>query len=409
MRFTLASLAALATSVAAQSSGNLTASLLSSISDRDDVGVFKGLLSQLPTLIDDVLSDAKNGSKNLTGNGQVTLLIPNDVAIGSFLAEYPDTEDLQAALMPVMSYHVMAAPLKGTNFTQPNGLTIPTFLDGEDESGTSYNLRAPAPAIQEQYGQGATGQVLFAKLEGLDSVKLRTRQGDGSGQSSQSGLRSGMGQVAMMDIVDGEWDGGVYQIVNAVLEPPAPCSNTIRSLKDSLSALDTALNKTDLWATLNTTPNVTCLAPNTDAFQSAGNPQDDLPVDDLTQALLDHTLHSPTYTNYLVDGMKIATASNKTVRVTLNDTGIWFNDAKVVEENILTNNGLVHVLDRVMTFTDDDSDDGSDDGSDDSGSGDSSEDDDSDDSDDDDENVAGVLKLNGVLVGAAALVAFALL
>lgn len=58
------------------------------------------------------------------------------------------------------------------------------------------------------------------------------------------------------------------------------------SRRSELSALDSALNKTGLWETLDRTPNVTCLAPSTTAFRKAGNPQISLGKADLTGALL---------------------------------------------------------------------------------------------------------------------------
>lgn len=57
----------------------------------------------------------------------------------------------------------------------------------------------------------------------------------------------------------------------------------------------------------------------------------------------------PLYSNYLTDGLALASVGGPivTVRILGNDT--YFNDAKVVSPNVLTNNGLVHVLDRVMS------------------------------------------------------------
>jgi transforming growth factor-beta-induced protein len=80
---------------------------------------------------------------------------------------------------------------------------------------------------------------------------------------------------------------------------------------------------------------VTCLAPNTNAFAAAGNPQTALEQSKLQQALLFHTLPQPLYSNYLVDGQEIMSAANLTVRITVNDSGIWFNDAKVISPNVL--------------------------------------------------------------------------
>jgi len=169
-----------------------------------------------------------------------------------------------------------------------------------------------------------------------------------SAQGTTENVRGGRGKVAEVNLIDGTWDGGYFQIVNSVLTPPQTCSSTIRPTAQ-LSGLDVALNRTGLWETLDHLKNVTCLAPNNNAFAAAGSPQTQLDPQKLTQALLFHTLPQPLYSNFLYDGLEITSAANLTVHVTVNSSGIWFNDAKVISPNVLTNNGLVHILDKVMS------------------------------------------------------------
>jgi transforming growth factor-beta-induced protein len=56
-----------------------------------------------------------------------------------------------------------------------------------------------------------------------------------------------------------------------------------------------------------------------------------------------------TYSNFLTDGQVITSAAGLDVTVRLVDADIYFNDAKVISPNVVTNNGLIHVLDRVMS------------------------------------------------------------
>ena len=113
-----------------------------------------------------------------------------------------------------------------------------------------------------------------------------------------------------------------------------PCSTTIRS-KVELSALDNALNRSGIWPTLDHTPNVTCLAPVSAAFKAAGDPDQKLNQKDLINALSFNTLPMPIYSNYLKDGMEMKSVANLTVRISVNSGGTWFNDAKVVQQNVL--------------------------------------------------------------------------
>jgi uncharacterized surface protein with fasciclin (FAS1) repeats len=56
-----------------------------------------------------------------------------------------------------------------------------------------------------------------------------------------------------------------------------------------------------------------------------------------------HTLDEVTYSNYLRDGQVIGTLNKTEVRVRIIDDEIYFNNAKVIEANVLTNNGLIHM------------------------------------------------------------------
>ena len=70
---------------------------------------------------------------------------------------------------------------------------------------------------------------------------------------------------------------------------------------------------------------------------------------ELSGALLFHTLPMPVYSPYLQGGMVLQSLGGGNVTVAKVDGEIYFNDAKVISPNVLTNNGLIHVLDRVMS------------------------------------------------------------
>jgi len=74
------------------------------------------------------------------------------------------------------------------------------------------------------------------------------------------------------------------------------------------------------------------LARNDESLHSQANRRDRL-----------HTLQNVAYTNYLEDGMKFKSLNNLTVRVRVKEGDIYFNNAKVIEPNVLTNNGLIHM------------------------------------------------------------------
>ncbi|POR31817.1 Uncharacterized protein TPAR_07981 [Tolypocladium paradoxum] len=312
-----------------------SAELLSgALKDYADLSLFRSLLSAFPKSLQSVVANK---------NTNITVLVPTNNAFTTYLSNsgISDVTKLGSEeIQTFFSYHILSASLKSSDFDDDRGMAIPTLLQEE-----KYNNRTAGPELMREFGNGATGQILFASSSNSSSRMRR------QSTSPTVMLRAGLGQDALMRAVDGAWGPNKvnsFQIIDSVLIPPKPCSVTIRSSKDILSGLDAALNKTGLYPTLDTTPNVTCLAPSTSAFREAGNPQEALSKIDLTGALLHHTLKEVTYTNYLEDGMVLGTFNNTKVRVRIMDDDIYFNNAKVIEANVLTNNGLIHILDAVI-------------------------------------------------------------
>jgi uncharacterized surface protein with fasciclin (FAS1) repeats len=87
-----------------------------------------------------------------------------------------------------------------------------------------------------------------------------------------------------------------------------------------LNRLLGSLNRTNLTQILDNSTNVTCLAPHDVAF-SAGNPDQTLPVKNLSDALLFHTLPLPTYITDLKDGQVFKSLQGGSVRVTKKENG----------------------------------------------------------------------------------------
>jgi uncharacterized surface protein with fasciclin (FAS1) repeats len=56
-----------------------------------------------------------------------------------------------------------------------------------------------------------------------------------------------------------------------------------------------------------------------------------------------HILTQVAYTNYLVDGQELDTLNGAKVKVTIDGSDIYFNNAKVIGPNVLINNGLIHM------------------------------------------------------------------
>jgi hypothetical protein len=61
-----------------------------------------------------------------------------------------------------------------------------------------------------------------------------------------------------------------------------------------------------------------------------------------------HAVAGTALSTDLSDGQMIATINGKNVTVTINNDGVFINDAQVTVADIETDNGVVHVIDMVL-------------------------------------------------------------
>ena len=166
------------------------------------------------------------------------------------------------------------------------------------------------------------------------------------------------GNVSNVTTADVEIENGVVHVIDAVLLPDLP--DTIVDLamsNDDLSSLVAALEYTGLDETLaDRSAEFTVFAPTDDAFSSFldGAALEDLPVDAVTQILLNHVLVG---TNLSVDLETSYTNSLATFSNTDNNLSLYINTNNGVTINGISNvstadseasNGVVHIVDQVI-------------------------------------------------------------
>lgn len=92
---------------------------------------------------------------------------------------------------------------------------------------------------------------------------------------------------------------------------------------------------------------MTIFAPTNDAFGAISNLVGSLSTDQLTSILTYHVIGGTVgYSSSLTNGQQIATLEGDSVTVTINDNGIFINDAEVVTADVLVSNGVAHVIDK---------------------------------------------------------------
>jgi uncharacterized surface protein with fasciclin (FAS1) repeats len=270
-----------------------------------DIVVNSEVHTTLETLVDLAGLDVA-----LDGDGPITLFAPTDAAFALLPQSVVDAlvADPTGALTDVLLYHVVGAQALSTDLT--NGQVV-TTLNGETVTVT---INADGVFINDA-------------------------------------------QVILADIIT---DNGVVHVIDAVLVPATPEPDTtvwdivvnsavhatLESLVE-LANLDGALD--DASASL------TLFAPTDAAFallpQSVVDALVADPTGALSQVLLYHVVGSTALSTDLTNGQIVTTLNGETVTVTINADGVFINESQVIVADIVTDNGVVHVIDAVLVPT----------------------------------------------------------
>ncbi len=235
------------------------------------------------------LTDA-NLVETLQGEGPFTVFAPTDAAFEA-LDAIPEGD----ALAAVLTYHVLS------------GIAGP--LDLADGGVATTVNGAP---------------MLFDLSEGAKVV--------GGGESS-----------AMITTTNVVASNGVIHVIDAVILPPADDIVATAVAAGSFETLAGALTSQDLVETLQGDGPFTVFAPTDDAFGLL----DAIPEGDaLTDVLLYHVADGAVGAGNLADG-EVEMLNGDSVTVDLSD-GVKINDSGVSTANILTSNGVIHVIDAVL-------------------------------------------------------------
>ena len=133
----------------------------------------------------------------------------------------------------------------------------------------------------------------------------------------------------------------------------------LASQTEGLSTLVSALQVTGLDATLSSPGAFTVLAPTNDAFDSFltsinASSLEEVPVDVLTNVLLNHVIsgevQSGSLTNGYANTQAISSASQTNMSIYINtDNGVSFNGvSSVTTADVIASNGVVHIVDGVI-------------------------------------------------------------
>ena len=188
----------------------------------------------------------------------------------------------------------------------------------------------------------------YANVTGGQNMIVNKQPGDVVIFTSGSGSRS---TVLESDIA---FAGGLIQVVDTLMVPPARLEPTSRDAYQDLTAFLAALYATDLVTFFAETPDVTIFAPRNAAFQLVSGALSSLSKEDLTAVLKYHIITGAVIPSAdLKNGTNYTTAATGTsapapLYITRAGNNLYIDQVQVIQPDILIANGVVHMVDGVM-------------------------------------------------------------
>ncbi|ORY01305.1 Fasciclin-domain-containing protein [Basidiobolus meristosporus CBS 931.73] len=244
----------------------------------------------------------------LTGNGPYTLFAPTDGALNDAKLDTSNT----AYITNVLRYHVVPQRLTSGNVPD-NGWAFPSTLLNDPQYVTLPNNGTQVLAISR------------------------------SGDNVQVGYGT---KNATVSQADQGASNGVIHVINQVLIPPVSPSETAKNA--GLSSAEDATNKINITQSIDNLRGATFFAPNNDAFKAATN-LGGLSNEQLTR-LIKYHLVTPAvlYSGNLTNGTSFTSGEGARLNIHAQNGNLYVNNARIVTPNVLTKNGVVHVIDTVL-------------------------------------------------------------
>lgn len=244
----------------------------------------------------------------------ITILAPSNQAFAKFMQENPGAAQNPMAVAPLLQYHVLQGTLMSQQLTRE-----PIFA--------TTMLQMP-----------------FANVTGGQHVELSLMNGN------RAMAISGFKKMSMVTQADVRFDGGVVHIVDTVLTMPASVSRTAVDM--GLTSVAGALVRTNLVGAVDSASDVTIFAPSNEAFMRIGGTAEQLQMQQLAGILQYHVVAGQVLTSRdiqqaLAQGpVTLRSMGGQPLTVSMQNGRMFVNSAQVVMADVLTSNGVVHVLDK---------------------------------------------------------------
>ena len=206
------------------------------------------------------------------------------------------------------------------------------------------------------------GKVMAADV--TDGLTAETLQGSPVTFSvSGDGVMINGANIIQTDI---ETSNGVIHVIDSVITPPAEGQEMAEEpmAEEAMDIVDTAVSVDDfstlvaaveaagLVGALKGEGPFTVFAPTNAAFEALGDQVSALladPSGDLTQILLYHVVPGKVMAADVTDGLTAETLQGSPVTFSVSGDGVMINGANIIQTDIETSNGVIHVIDSVIT------------------------------------------------------------
>ena len=148
---------------------------------------------------------------------------------------------------------------------------------------------------------------------------------------------------------------GIIHVIDKVLMPPSDIPTTAGNTGIH-NTLVNAVVQANLLTTLSGDGPFTVFAPTDQAFTDAGVDLTALDTPEGNQALANilqyHVISGEVPASGVTDCLSADAVNGQPLSFTVGDSGVMVNDANVITTDVITSNGLIHVIDKVLTPTD---------------------------------------------------------
>lgn len=299
----------------------------------------------LSTLVG-LLGQVQNTTEFLASQDKVTLFAPSNDAFANIVAEGGIFSIEQAAVDPglieqILRYHLFKGVVKAADINEIpqfvpsylnySGIVLDGEVSGSNVTGgqvVSVNLDEEGNAIVTS-GIKSTSQVVVAVSLFSFRQYARTIQTNKPPQ-------------------DLEFENGVIHIIDKLLIIPLSVSATL--IAGNFTALAGAATQADLVAPLEDLSDITIFAPNNDAFQRLAASNFTATDEELASILKYHVVQGTVgYSTTLANNTKLPTLNGEELDITISaDGAVFVNAARVINADILLENGVLHVIDEVL-------------------------------------------------------------